>query len=70
MPEYSNATPVIHEIANLQGRALSLSGLWDKFSENGCYKGSFRKNAKLLADGSALLTGYFAEAVQLDTIAL
>ncbi len=70
MPEYSNATPVIHEIANLQAKALSLSGLWDKFSEKGCYKGSFRKNAKLLPDGSALLTGYFSEAVQLEGIHL
>ncbi len=70
MPEYSNATPIIHEIANPQGRAFSLSGLWDDFSEKGCYKGSFRKNAKLLADGSALLTGYFSKTVQLGSFNL
>ncbi|MDD2559107.1 MAG: hypothetical protein PHE04_00335, partial [Bacteroidales bacterium] len=70
MPEFSNAKPIIHEIANLQGRAFSLAGLWEEISEKGCYKGSSRKNAKLLADGSALLTGYFAQAVQLGSINL
>ncbi|MDD2618409.1 MAG: hypothetical protein PHT87_06400 [Bacteroidales bacterium] len=65
MPEYSNVAPVIHEIANLRGRAMSLAGFWEELSEKGCYKGSFRKNAKLLSEGSAVLTGYFAEAVQL-----
>lgn len=65
MPEYRNVSPVVHEIANLQGRAMSLSEIWEGLSEKGCYKGSFRKNAKILADGSTLLTGYFSEAVQL-----
>jgi len=70
MPEFKTVSPIVHPLANNSVADISLGKIWDKAMDSGCYKGSSRKNSKLLETGEALLTGYFSDRAQLGSIAL
>lgn len=70
MPQYKTVSPQILEIKNGNAEELSLGKVWETVQNAGCYKGSNLKNSKTLSDGNILLTGYFANPVQLGNVSL
>jgi hypothetical protein len=70
MPQYKTVSPIVYELNNQTAESTSVEKMWQIAEKAGCYKGSNRKNSKLLTDGSTLLTGYFANPVKLGTTSL
>jgi hypothetical protein len=70
MPQYKTVSPVICKVENRNADDLAIDKQWEIAQKSGLYKGSIRKNGKLLGDGSSLLTGYFAESAALGGINL
>lgn len=70
MPEYKIVSPIVHELANNNVSDISLAKIWGKVMENGCYKGSSRKNSKMLENGESILTGYFSDQATVGTVSL
>ncbi len=70
MPKYKTVSPQILEIKNRNAEDLSVEKFWETAQSAGCYKGSNLKNSKMLSDGNTVLTGYFANRVQLGSVAL
>ncbi|MEI6751733.1 MAG: hypothetical protein WCK78_01065 [Paludibacter sp.] len=70
MPQYKTASPQILDIKNRNAEEVSVDKIWREAQSKGCYKGSNLKNSKILPDGNILITGYFANPVQLGSATL
>lgn len=70
MPQYLKENPLICEITTRNAEQLNLDLVWEKAQTAGFYKGSFRKNGKVLADGSSVLTGFFSKPSRLGSVML
>lgn len=67
MPQFKSVSPKVYEIKNLTSDDLNQEKQWNLAENKGLYKGSSRKNSKLLGDGNVLLVGYFSQPVQFGT---
>ncbi len=65
MPQYKSVSPVICDVNCHTSEELTADKIWQTAQNAGCYKGSSRKNTKMLPDGGVLLTGYFGNPTQL-----
>jgi hypothetical protein len=67
MPQYKTVSPKVYEIINNTAENINIEKQWQMAEDAGCYKGSSRKNSKLLDDGNTVLVGYFSKPVQLGS---
>jgi hypothetical protein len=65
MPQFKTISPKVYEIINNTAAGINLEKQWQLAQDAGCYKGSSRKNSKLLEDGNTIMCGYFSKPVQL-----
>lgn len=70
MPVYKDVVPTIMPINNMQIADIVKNKNWQIAEKNGCFKGSNRKNSKLLENGQYLLTGFFTKAAQFGDCSL
>lgn len=70
MPQYKSVSPKVYEINNNTAEDINLEKQWQLAENVGLYKGSSRKNSKLLDDGNTVLVGYFSKPVQLGSLSL
>ncbi|MDD5185691.1 MAG: hypothetical protein PHS84_10570, partial [Paludibacter sp.] len=64
MPHFKTVSPKVYEIKSHTADDLNEEKQWAIAEKLGLYKGSSRKNSKLLNDGSIVLAGYFSKPVQ------
>ncbi|MFA5045446.1 MAG: hypothetical protein WC542_05925 [Paludibacter sp.] len=64
MPQFKTVSPKVYEIKSHTADDLNEEKQWAIAEKLGLYKGSSRKNSKLLNDGSIVLSGYFSKPVQ------
>ncbi|GAB1414790.1 hypothetical protein MASR2M117_01960 [Paludibacter sp.] len=61
MPQYKTVSPLICKVNNKNAEDYNLEKVWELAQKDGFYKGSIRKNSKLLPDGRTMITGYFSQ---------
>jgi len=70
MAQFKSVSPIVHEINNNTAEDINLEKQWQLAENAGLYKGSSRKNCKLLDDGNTVLVGYFSKPVKLGSQSL